>query len=131
MSFLSPIKLWDPDKLQILKRLDHYRHWSSLDEKRYCLVCAKIITGRDIQVIGGTRGSGPLRIICPTGNCHSIPMDWVLPTDEVLQNTQAGGDGQHEVVPVSESRAPERKDSIGSRLRKLTMRLGRHAGVAK
>ena len=84
MALVSPIKLSDGDKLETLQRLDQFRQWQSLDEKRYCLVCGKIITGRDIQVIGGRRGNGPLRIICPTEHCHAIPMDWVRPTDEVL-----------------------------------------------
>jgi len=82
----SPINLSDVDKLEALRRLDQFRPWRSLDEKRFCLVCGKIITGEQIQVIGGMRGTGPQRIICPTPNCHSIPMDWVLPTDEVLGN---------------------------------------------
>ena len=84
MALVSPIKLSDEDKLEILQRLDQFRQWHSLDEKRYCLVCGKIITGRQIQVIGGRRGNGPLRIICPTQQCNAIPMDWVRPTDEVL-----------------------------------------------
>ena len=73
-----------PGKLEILQRLDRYRKWQSLEEKRYCLACGQIIEGRDLLVVGGTRGTGPLRLICPTRNCYSIPMDWVIPTDEVL-----------------------------------------------
>jgi hypothetical protein len=80
----SPIKLSDVDKLDALRRLDQFRPWRSLDEKRYCLVCGKIITGEQILVTGGTRGNGPLRLNCATERCHSIPMDWVLPTDEVM-----------------------------------------------
>jgi hypothetical protein len=87
MSFLSALKLSPEDHLDTLRRLDHFRRWHSLDEKRYCLGCGKIITGRDIQVIGGTRGIGPLRIVCPTRLCAAIPMDWVLPTEEVLTNS--------------------------------------------
>jgi hypothetical protein len=79
---LGAISLSDTDKLEMLQRLDQFRKWNSLDDKRYCLCCAKIITGYEIQVIGGTRG--PVRIICPTQGCHSIPMDWALPTDEAL-----------------------------------------------
>jgi len=45
-------------------------------------VCGKIITGRKIQVIGGTRETGPRRIICPTERCNAMPIDWVQPTDE-------------------------------------------------
>jgi hypothetical protein len=82
---LSPsLTLTDADKLEALRRLDQFRQWRSLEEKRYCLVCGKIITGRQIQVAGGTRGNGSLRLSCPTERCNSIPMDWVLPTDEII-----------------------------------------------
>src|SRR5262249_54141204 len=84
MSLLAPIELVAADKLEVLQRLDRYRKWRSLDEKRYCLACGRIIEGGDILVVGGTRGTGPLRLVCPTPGCHSIPMDWVIPTDEVL-----------------------------------------------
>jgi hypothetical protein len=70
--------------LEALRRLDLFRHWGSLDEERYCLVCDKIITGRLIQVAGETGGNGSLRLSCPTERCDSIPMDWVLPTDEII-----------------------------------------------
>ena len=83
-----PITLSETDKLDALHRLDQFRQWRSLDEKRYCLVCGKIITGQQIQVAGGTRGNGPLRLSCPTERCNSIPMDWVLPTDEILAKVE-------------------------------------------
>jgi len=89
MGLISPIDLSDEEKLETLGRLDQFRQWPSLDEKRYCLVCGKIISGKQLQVIGGMRGTGPLRIICPTPGCPSIPMDWVLPTDEVLAQISA------------------------------------------
>jgi len=84
MALFSSIKLSDEEKLDILQRLDRFRQWHSLDEKRYCLVCGEIITGREIQVIGGIRGNWLLRIICPTEHWDSMPMEWVRPTDEVL-----------------------------------------------
>ena len=68
----------------MLRRLDQFREWRSLDDKRYCLVCGKIITGRQIQMAGDTRGDGLQRLNCPTERCNSIPMDWALPTDEIL-----------------------------------------------
>src|SRR2546422_7935062 len=83
-----PITLSETDKLDALHRLDQFRQWRSLDEKRYCLVCGKIITGQQIEVAGGTRGNGPLRLSCPTERCNSIPMDWVLPTDEILAKVE-------------------------------------------
>jgi hypothetical protein len=84
MALVSPIKLSDEEKLETLQRLDQFRQWHSLDEKRYCLVCGEIITGREIQVIWGKRENRPLRIICPTEHCNAMPMEWVRPTDEVL-----------------------------------------------
>jgi hypothetical protein len=54
MVLVSPTKLSDEEKLETLQRLDRFRQWHSLDEKRYCLVCGKIITGREIQVIWHT-----------------------------------------------------------------------------
>jgi hypothetical protein len=81
-------RLSDGEKLEVLRRLDQFRQWRSLDEKRYCLVCGKIIMGRQIDVGGGTRGNGPLRLSCPTEGCNSIPMDWVLPTNEILATVE-------------------------------------------
>jgi hypothetical protein len=84
MALVSPVKLADEEKLEILQRLDQFRLWHSLDEKRYCLVCGEIITGREIQVIWSRGENRPLRIICPTEHCNAMPMEWVRPTDEVL-----------------------------------------------
>ena len=84
MPLLAPIELSAAEKLEILRRFDRYRKWHSLDEKRYCLACGQVFEGRDILVVGGTRGNGPLRLICPTRNCHSVTLDWVIPSDGVL-----------------------------------------------
>jgi len=81
-------RLPDEENLEALRRLDQFRAWHSLDEKRYCLVCGKLITGRQIQLAGGTHGNGPLGLNCPTIGCNSIPMDWVLPTDEILARVE-------------------------------------------
>jgi hypothetical protein len=88
VTFSTAATLSDNEKLELLRRLDQFRHWHSLDEKRYCLVCGKLILGRQIQVTGGTRGNGPLRLNCPTERCNSIPMDWMLPTNEVLAKVE-------------------------------------------
>ena len=124
MILTLPINLSDEDKLEVLRRLDQFRSWQSLDEKRYCLVCGKIITGQQIQVAGGTHGNGPLRLSCPTERCHSIPMDWVLPTDEVLTNF-ALLETEHRNVAVVHTDRGARENSIGSRLRRLALRLKR------
>jgi len=84
MALVSSNNLSDQEKLTILQRLDQFRHWHSLDEKRYCLVCGEIITGRQIQVIMGACGNRLLRVICPTKHCDAMPIEWVWPTDGVL-----------------------------------------------
>ena len=88
MTLSTAARLSDDEKLEVLRRLDQFRQWHSLDEKRYCLVCGKLISGWQIQVPGGTRGNGPLRLSCPTEGCNSIPMDWVLPTNEILAKVE-------------------------------------------
>jgi len=84
MTVLSSIRLSDEEKLNVLRRLDQFRQWHSLDEKRYCLVCGEIFTGRQIQVIESTDGDAPLGVICPTEHCAATPMEWVPPTEDVL-----------------------------------------------
>lgn len=130
-----PVTLSDDEKLDALRRLDQFRQWHSLDEQRYCLVCGKIINGRQIQISGGTRGNGGLRVSCPTERCNSIPMDWVLPTDEILAKVER--DGAEERKPVlsnlvaqtngAPSLANQERHSITSRLRNLAFHLKRHS----
>jgi hypothetical protein len=122
-----PITLPEADKLDVLRRLDQFRQWRSLDEKRFCLVCGEIITGRQIQVAGGTRGNGPLQLSCPTERCNSIPMDWVLPTDEILAKVEMMAKQERKAAELASRNqingAPERphsgRDGIGARLRKF------------
>src|SRR5215510_9310502 len=84
MTLVSLAKLSDQEKLSILRRLDQFREWRSLDEKRYCLVCGEIITGREIHVMRNTLRKEPQRLACSTEGCRAIPIEWVQPTDDVL-----------------------------------------------
>lgn len=84
MTLVTLVALCDKEKLHVLQRLDQYREWHSLDDKRYCLVCGEIITGREIRVIRDVLGKEPQRIACPTKDCDAVPMEWVEPTDDVL-----------------------------------------------
>lgn len=94
MALTTAVTSSDNEQLEALRQLDQFRQWHSLDEKRYCLVCGELVTGRQIQVAGGTRGDGPLRLHCPTVGCNSIPMDWVLPTDEILARVEKLAEGE-------------------------------------
>jgi len=127
MALSPPVRLPDADKLDVLCRLDQFRQWRSLDEKRFCLVCGKIITGRQIQVAGERHGNGPLRLSCPTERCNSIPMDWVLPTDEILAKVERMAAQEREAMVsstvASSTTGHERDDNghngIASRLRQV------------
>ena len=117
MPLLPPIELTKSEKLEVLQRLDRYRKWRSLDDRRYCLACGRIINGHDVLVVGGTRGTGPLRLICPTRSCHSIPMDWVIPTDQVLARMSLLGDEE----PLLQAPTARPREKLRARLRKFAM----------
>ena len=115
MSLLAPIEVSPAEKLELLQRLDRYRKWQTLDDKRYCLACGRIIRGEDILIVGGTRGTGPLRLVCPTARCHSIPMDWVIPTDKVLERLSIL---EEQELPSIKSARPSR-EKFYTRLRRF------------
>jgi hypothetical protein len=77
MSASTPLQLLPEDKLDILRDLDEFHFWHSLDDERRCRRCGKSITGRQILIVElqGTRGK--LRMQCPTAGCVSSPSEWV------------------------------------------------------
>ena len=129
-------KLSDNEKLEALRRLDQFLQWPSLEEKRYCLVCGKIITGQKIQVVGGTRGNGALWLNCPTEGCNSIPMDWVLPTDEILAKVEKIAEEERKASALKPAAATNgngktvhagrEHEHFASRLRKFAFHFKRH-----
>jgi hypothetical protein len=70
MSASTPLQLPPADKLDVLRYLDEFHYWHSLDDQRICRRCGHTITGCQILVVElqGTRGK--LRLQCPT------PGDW-------------------------------------------------------
>jgi hypothetical protein len=83
MALVFPIKLSDEEKLETLQRLDQFRQWYSLERKALLPCLWQYHHWAEIQVIGGTCGNGPRRIICLMEHGNSMPIDWVQPTDEV------------------------------------------------
>src|SRR4029077_21049036 len=73
------IQLAAEDKLAALRRLDKSRAWNSLDDQLYCAICKNVISGRQIEVVGGTNGLRALHLKCSTPGCFSTPADWILP----------------------------------------------------
>jgi hypothetical protein len=121
MPFSPPVPLADGDKLNALRRLDQFREWHSLDDKRYCLVCGKIISGRQIQV-AATRGDGSQPLNCPTERCSSIPMDWALPTDEILAAAEKDRSNECYIAPTMAADSGVESGAT-SHLRKLATHL--------
>jgi hypothetical protein len=70
------------EKLDALRVCDHFRKWSSLDDKRVCILCEKQITGRQIEVVR-MRG-GKYKANCPTEHCQSSPREWVYPGNPLI-----------------------------------------------
>lgn len=62
------------NKLAILRATDPRRKWVSLDDQRVCVLCDRVITGRQIEV---TRSiDGAFSVHCPTPGCAALPSDW-------------------------------------------------------
>ena len=72
----------DEEKLRVLEQNDPFREWTSLDETRFCILCEKTISGRDIVVSGGS--GRPVRLSCPTPGCAGTPYEWVYLGDPLL-----------------------------------------------
>jgi hypothetical protein len=62
------------EKLIALKEADTFRKWYSLDDRRVCVLCDRVITGRMIDVWQESNGSYHLH--CPTPGCPATPRDW-------------------------------------------------------
>ena len=132
MPLIPQVILPDEDKLETLRELDQFRHWRSLDDERYCLVCEKLILGRHIKVVGDSDSSGPLRLVCSTEGCNSIPMDWVLPTDEVLASAKAQAVAtQQPKVAVSVPADHRSDERLASHRRKFAFHFKHLLGISR
>jgi hypothetical protein len=77
MLHAPPLSLSPEDKLDIIRHLDEFRFWRSLDDERRCPRCHETITGRQILVLERPGTRGRLRLQCPTPGCASVPSEWV------------------------------------------------------
>jgi hypothetical protein len=67
-------KLLPEDKLAIIQAADLRRKWHSLDDQRICVLCDRVITGRQIEVV--RKSGGIFSVRCPTPGCPALPNDW-------------------------------------------------------
>ena len=71
-----PLKLLPEDKLDLLRYLDEFRFWHSLEDERRCTRCKHTITGKQLLVFEANETRGKLRLQCPTPGCPSGPSEW-------------------------------------------------------
>ncbi|MEP6810235.1 MAG: hypothetical protein ABI992_08315 [Chthoniobacterales bacterium] len=67
-------QLAPPDRLTLLQKLDRQRVWHSLDERRLCVICRSVITGREVVIREAVTGQPEAH--CPTAECNGTPGDW-------------------------------------------------------
>ena len=70
------------ERLLILRATDQSRTWTSLDDKRVCILCERKFSGRQVGVARG-RG-GRIRLHCPTEGCSAGPDQWVYPGNPLV-----------------------------------------------
>ena len=79
---LPASQLHPEDRLDILREADSFRKWRSLDDRRICVTCDRVITGRQIKI---TRASASnVRVACPTDGCAGSPREWVYPGNPLV-----------------------------------------------
>jgi hypothetical protein len=83
VSASTPLELTPEDRLDVLRYLDEFHYWHSLDDKRHCKRCGRSITGRQILIIEFQGARGKFRLRCPTVACVSSPSEWIY-ADPVL-----------------------------------------------
>ena len=68
------LKHYSPeDRLDLLREKDLRRKWYSLDDKRVCVLCDRVITGRQVEI---RRRRGCATLHCPTEGCEGTPNEW-------------------------------------------------------
>lgn len=90
VSASTPLQLLPQDKLDVLRYLDEFHYWHSLDDKRRCKCCGRVITGRQMIVIELQGRRGKLHLQCPTVACTSTPSDWVYADPVLAAKLRAG-----------------------------------------
>ena len=70
------------ERLLALRAADRLRKWSSLDDKRVCILCQREFSGRQLIIARG-RG-GRIQLHCPTDGCNAGPNHWVYPGNPLI-----------------------------------------------
>lgn len=65
------------ERLRLVREIDIFHPWQSLDEKRYCRRCGETFRGHAIKIVLARDGTG-YRLECPTEGCPSVPIEWII-----------------------------------------------------
>jgi hypothetical protein len=82
MAMLPTIEFPAKERLALLRRLDRTHRWLTSRDQRYCTQCHTIFDGREVEIVGGTRAAGPLRLQCPAPRCTATPEAWLRAFDD-------------------------------------------------
>ena len=77
MHVLPSLAVSGRDHLDLIRRLDRKHSWATLSDQRYCTDCHEVFSARDLEITGGTRALGRLRLQCATPGCTSSPDAWL------------------------------------------------------
>lgn len=72
------------EKLAALRKGDTLHKWESLDDRRFCILCDRTFTGR--QVEASVSPAGRVRLRCPSEGCSSTPREWVHPGNPLVSS---------------------------------------------
>ncbi|HEX8678907.1 MAG TPA: hypothetical protein VF683_03035 [Chthoniobacterales bacterium] len=93
MHTLPSLNLSARDHLDLIRRLDREHSWSSLSDQRYCMECHEVFSAGEVEIVGGTRALGPLRLQCPTPRCTASPDHWLPVGDRRPTSSSLRGRG--------------------------------------
>jgi hypothetical protein len=69
-------------RLALLQRLDLYRQWTTVDDRRICFACDCEFSGREVRIRRAT-----LSLQCPTRGCAGTPREWAYPGNPLTSET--------------------------------------------
>jgi hypothetical protein len=76
------LPLNDHKRLELLNANDSSHQWRSCDERRACVLCERVFTGREVRLHWFRRGV--TQIQCATPGCAGGPPTWVHPENPLV-----------------------------------------------
>jgi hypothetical protein len=71
-------------RLSVLRAEDRFRAWTSLDDERFCIICKRRFTGRQVEI--RRFGNRKYELRCPTEGCNSRPHLWIYSTTALVSH---------------------------------------------